>query len=367
MSTTTNKPDSEQVSSDDVVIRDSHGDLQQSPSTSTSHSGWRSVLDTLRRNVRKTLAPAAAVLIVATIPVTKVQGEEARSDQVLRVGFQKYGTLVILKSKGTLEKRLEPLGVKVQWTEFPAGPQLLEGLNVGSIDFGVTGEAPPIIAQAAGADLVYVANEPPAPKGEAILVPKDSPLKTVADLKGKRVGLNKGSNVHYLLIKALEKAGLKYTDIEVAFLPPADGRAAFEKGSLDAWVVWDPFYAAAEDQIGARKLADGEGIVANTQFYLASRKYAADHANIINALVEEVGKIDQLTASNPTEIAGILAPNVGLPVPTVEKALRRAGFGVQPIGADIAAQQQNIADTFFSLKLIPKEIKISDVLWKPAK
>ena len=194
-------------------------------------------------------------------------------DKVVRIGFQKYGKLILLKSKGTLEKKLEPLGFKVDWTEFPAGPQLLEALNVGAIDFGTTGEAPPIFAQAAGAPLVYVAHEPPAPRGEAILVPKDSPIKTVADLKGKKVALNKGSNVHYLLVKALEKAGVGYADIAAAFLPPADARAAFEKGAVDAWVIWDPFQAAAEAATGARTLADGDGLVANHQFYLGAKSF----------------------------------------------------------------------------------------------
>ena len=130
---------------------------------------------------------------------------EAQAD-ALRIGYQKYGTLMLLKAKGTLDKRLAEQGVDVQWTEFPGGPQLLEGLNVGSIDFGVTGETPPVFAQAAGADLLYVAYEPPAPSSEAILVPKDSPIKSVAELKGKKIVLNKGSNVHYLLVRALEDA-----------------------------------------------------------------------------------------------------------------------------------------------------------------
>ena len=178
-------------------------------------------------------------------------------DKTIHLGFQKYGTLILLKTQGLLEQTLEPQGYSIRWTEFPAGPQLLEALNVGAIDFGTTGEAPPIFAQAAGAPLVYVGYEPPAPQAEAILVPKDSPLQTVADLKGKTVALNKGSNVHYLLVKALEHAGLSYSDVEVAFLPPADARAAFEKGAVDAWVIWEPFLAAAEAATGARQLADG--------------------------------------------------------------------------------------------------------------
>jgi len=117
-------------------------------------------------------------------------------EKTIRIGFQKYGTLILLKGQGVLEKALEPLGYSVSWTEFPAGPQLLEGLNVGAIDFGSTGEAPPIFAQAAGAPLVYVAHEPPAPRGEAILVPKDSAIQKVADLKGRKVALNKGYVPH---------------------------------------------------------------------------------------------------------------------------------------------------------------------------
>ena len=139
---------------------------------------------------------------------------QAQAAETLRIGYQKYGTLVLLKAKGSLEKRLAAQGVQVQWTEFPGGPQLLEGLNVGAIDFGVTGETPPVFAQAAGADLLYVAYEPPAPTSEAILVPKDSTIKSVAELKGKKIVLNKGSNVHYLLVRALEDAGLKYTDVQ---------------------------------------------------------------------------------------------------------------------------------------------------------
>src|SRR5258708_2015581 len=174
---------------------------------------------------------ASAVLSISMVAATV--GVSYGQDKVVRIGFQKYGKLVLLKSKGTLEEKLKAAGYKVVWTEFPSGPPLLEALNVGAIDFGNTGEAPPVFAQAAGAPIQYVAYEPPAPKGEAILVPKDSPLKSVADLKGKKVALNKGSNTHYLLVRALEKAGVKYSEIEPAFLAPADARAAFERGAVE--------------------------------------------------------------------------------------------------------------------------------------
>ena len=280
----------------------------------------------------------------------------------LRIGYQKYGTLTILKARGDLEKRLAAQNVDVKWTEFPAGPQLLEGLNVGSIDFGTVGEAPPIFAQAAGADLVYVANQPPAPAGEAIVVAKDSPIRSVADLKGKKVALNKGSNVHYLLVKALEKAGVKYGGIQTVFLPPADARAAFERGSVDAWVIWDPFLAAAEKQLGVRVLADGKGLVANHQFYLASRSYADKQPQVIRAIVEELAKLDRWAEGNSREVAAFLAPQIGLDPGVAEVAASRFAYGIVPITPAVAVQQQKIADAFFELKLIPKAIRISDAL-----
>jgi sulfonate transport system substrate-binding protein len=286
----------------------------------------------------------------------------AQSKTQLRIGYQKYGTLTLLKARGDLEKRLAPQGIEVKWTEFPAGPVLLEGLNVGSIDFGTVGEAPPIFAQAAGADLVYVANQPPAPKGEAILVPRESTLKTVADLKGRKVVLNKGSNVHFLLVKALEKAGVKYGDVQVVYLPPADARAAFEKGVVDAWVIWDPFFAAAEKQLGARILADGTGLVANHQFYLASRAYADKNPQVVQAIIDELAKLDAWAEKNAGEVARLLGPQIGLDPQVTEVAASRFAYGVKPISAQVAAEQQKIADAFHELMLIPKAIKVADAL-----
>jgi sulfonate transport system substrate-binding protein len=281
---------------------------------------------------------------------------------VMRVGYQKYGTLTVLKGTGDLEKRLKPLGIDVKWVEFPAGPQLLEGLNVGSIDFGTVGEAPPVFAQAAGANLVYVANQPPAQQAEAIVVPKGSSVTRLADLKGKKVVLNKGSNVHYLLVKALEKAGLKYTDVQTVYLPPADARAAFERGSVDAWAIWDPFLAAAEQQLGARVVADGRGLVANHQFYLTSRPYADQNPGVIKAIVSELQKLDVWATQNPQAVATVMSQAIGLPADVAKVSAARFAYGIQPITPTVAAQQQLIADTFHQLKLIPKPIRIAEAL-----
>lgn len=284
----------------------------------------------------------------------------AQDAKTLRIGFQKYGTLTIVRALGDLDKRLAAQGITVKWTEFPAGPQLLEGLNVGSIDFGTVGEAPPVFAQAAGAALVYVGNEPPSPTSEAILVPKDSPIKRVADLKGKKVALNKGSNVHYLLVKQLERAGVPYADVNVAYLTPADARAAFERGSVDAWVIWDPFQAAAEKQLGARVLADGTGVVKNYQFFLAARPYQQAHPEVIQTVLEEIRKGDLWARDHRAEAVALLQPVLGLDKAVVELAAERLAYGVQPITREVLLEQQQVADAFHALKLIPKPLNVFD-------
>jgi len=315
----------------------------------------------MTRFVRRWITSAVLSVTIVAAAVSASYGQE----KVVRIGFQKYGKLVLLKSRGTLEDKLKGLGYGVVWTEFPSGPPLLEALNVGAIDFGNTGEAPPIFAQAAGAPIQYVAYEPPAPKGEAILVPKDSPLKTVADLKGKKVALNKGSNVHYLLVAALEKAGVKYSEIEPAFLAPADARPAFERGAVDAWVIWDPFLAAAEAATGARTLADGTGIVANYQFYFSSKKFLESDAKAIDLVLAQLSEVDDWAKGDIHAVAEQLAPAIGLSIPVVEVALKRQSYGIKPITESVIADQQREADTFFALGLLPKQIKISDVVRRP--
>ncbi|WP_116188388.1 sulfonate ABC transporter substrate-binding protein [Paenibacillus taihuensis] len=288
----------------------------------------------------------------------------ASGTKEIHIGYQKYGTVNILKAKGTLDKRLEAEGYKITWTEFPGGPQLLEALNVGSIDIGHTGEAPPIFAQAAGAPLVYLAHEPASPNSEGILVPKGSPIKSIADLKGKKVALNKGSNVHYLLVKALEKAGVKYSDITTVFLPPGDARVAFENGTVDAWVIWDPFLAAAQTATGGTLLTDGKDLVSNIEYYLASRKFAEENGPVIEAFKEELDKIDKWAETNQKDVAALLSPQLGIDVPSLELAAARRGYGLAPIEDSIVEAQQKIAETFFDLKLIPKAIQVKDATLK---
>lgn len=318
----------------------------------------------MRQHNIKFLAKTA-VLSSAIAGVMMLSGCAKKEDSLtLNIGFQKYGVLPILKERGTLETALKAQNVNVKWVEFPAGPQLLEGLNVGSVAFGESGEAPPIFAQAANSNLVYVANQPEAPKAEALIVQKDSKIQSVSDLKGKRVALNKGSNVHYLLLKILEANNIKLSDIEVIYLPPSDARAAFERGAVDAWVIWDPFFAAAEHQIGARVIATGENLVNNLQFYLADRKFAESNPQIIKAVVNELNLTTQWVAQNQGEAAKLLQKPTGLDFNVLETSISRMGFGVKPLDNHIVQKQQLVADAFYGQQLIPQKLNIEAAIIK---
>ena len=284
----------------------------------------------------------------------------ARAAPVLRVGYQKYGNLILLMASGQLETALKPLGYAVTWHEFGSGPPLMEALGAGAIDVGTAGETPPILAQAAGIPLVYLGTEPPAPKGEAILVPHDSAITTLAALRGKAVAVTRGANAHYLLVRALEKGGVAYADIVPKYLSPPEGRAAFERGAVDAWVIWDPFLAAAQAAGRTRLLADASGLAPNHQFYVASRRFA--DAGVIATFKAAIARIDHDTVADPRAAARQLSAAIGLPEAIVADALARQSWAVAPMDASVVADQQAIADRFLKLGLIPNAVKVADAV-----
>ena len=215
----------------------------------------------MSRHLRREIATSGLWILCGFLVSPGCSKHTDHPQDVVRIGYQKTGTLNLVRLRGTLAPDLALLGACAEWIGFPAGPQLLEALNAGAIDFGHTGDAPPILAQSAGAPLVYVAHEPSRSHSEAIIVPAGSPLRTIADLKSKRVALNKGSNVHYLLVRALESAGIAYDQVNTVFLSPSDARAAFEGGSVDAWAVWDPYLAGKRPVNPIFKTLSGRGIM----------------------------------------------------------------------------------------------------------
>lgn len=293
----------------------------------------------------------------------------AQAQTELRIGYQKSSTLIsLLKSQGTLEKTLAAQHITISWHEFASGQPLLEALNVGNVDLSAdVADTVPVFAQAAGAQLAYFAQEAPSPGAQAIIVRDDSPLHSLAELKGKKVAVTKAAGSHYLLIAALAKAGLKFSDIQPAYLTPADGRAAFENRKVDAWVTWEPFLSSAQRQLPTRTLADGHALASYQRYYLTSTRFAKEHPQVLQAVYAELVKAGDWLRANPRQAAEILGPQWGnLDPAIVEQANARRSYQVRAVQASSLVEQQKIADAFFAAGLLPKAVDASAVaIWQP--
>ncbi|WP_076593544.1 aliphatic sulfonate ABC transporter substrate-binding protein [Herminiimonas arsenitoxidans] len=288
----------------------------------------------------------------------------AAEDRALRIGYQKFNTLNILKGTGNLEKALQPLGWKVKWFEFAAGPQLTEALNVDAIDFGHAADTPSAFANAAGVNAVYLAAEQPYPKGIAIFTSQDSPIRSIKELKGKKIALGRGWNVQYLLVRALEEVGLTYNDIIPAYVTnAADVRAAFQSGNVDAAALWDPFLAGQQITNNPRILRDGSGLSNNRTFHLANPKFVDQNKNIIRTLFAELKKTNTWTQAHPQETAELLAPQLGVDVKVLRLATERRNYTTVPIDAGIIQEQQQIVEAFYKLNLIKNPVQVKDKVY----
>src|SRR3954471_8527682 len=281
----------------------------------------------------------------------------------IRIGYQKNGVLVIARQQSTLEKHFNPQGVGVKWVEFSSGPPMPEAMNVGSIDYGAVGDSPPVFAQAAGAAIVYAAGQP-ITNGQGILVPKDSPIRAIADLKGKRVGFTKGSSAHNIVVQTLEKAGLTYADITPVYLTPPDAGPAFANGSIEAWAIWDPYFAINETKQGGRILVNARDVTKTNSFFIANREFARNHGAVLQQIIDVTTAAGQWAEQHRDEVAKSLAAITGVPLDIQTLAANRANFVVGPVTDNFVTTQQGVADRFHKLGLIPKPIVIRDIVWR---
>jgi sulfonate transport system substrate-binding protein len=319
----------------------------------------------MRIGIKSIVGILAAVTIAA---VTSVAAQTPSSDTI-RIGYQKSSTLTaILKTNGVLEKALAPLGVQVSWHEFTSGLPLLEAINTNNIDFGAdVADTVPLFAQAAGAKLAYIAEEAASPSAQAILVGAESPIRTLADLKGKKVAVTKGAGSHFLLLAALAKSGLNFKDISPAYLTPADGRAAFIGGNVDAWVAWDPFLTSAQRQSNARVLSDGSnGLASYKRYYLSSAAYADRRGDVLTIIFGKLDETGKWVKTHPKDAATLLAGLWGIDAATVEEANSHRSYKVGVVTAPGLSEQQRIADAFFSEGLLPVKVDAGNAkIWTP--
>lgn len=286
----------------------------------------------------------------------------------LRIGWQKFGVLALAKQTGALEKRLADKNVKIEWSEFNSGPPLLEALGAGAVDFGPTGDVPPLFAQTAGGNLLYVGTYRPPAAFHGILVRKDSPIQSLADLKGKKVAYKRGSSAHAFAFKALATVGLTPDDVESVDLPPPDAGAAFKNGSIDAWSIWDPFFAVAEADPDTRLLITSEGIVDAWGFWLGNGDFVAAHPDIITDLLDELAKVGAAAQQDIDGTTKALSDLTGVKEEITRVTLLRAGSDlglVATMSDDAINHQQQLADDFHAWGVLPKKLTISDIVWRP--
>ena len=305
---------------------------------------------------RRSLLAALPALGMTAAPAFAV------AEKILRVGHQK-GTILFMAAKQnrSLEHLFDPLGVQVQWAEFQYGPPLLEAMRVGSVDIGSVGDTPPIFAQVARANLLYVAAEPSGASG--ILLPPGSSLKELRDLRGKRIAFARGSSAHNLTVAALEKAGIGYADIQPLYLAPADATAAFERGGIDAWTIWDPYFAIHEARPGVRVLAKSSDITPQNSFLMARQAYVDAHADIIGKAIAEFARTGEWAAAHRPEVAKLVSDATGVPADAMLRSVRRNPLKVLPMSEEYVSSQQQEADRFHRLGLIPTAIDVRKEIW----
>jgi aliphatic sulfonates family ABC transporter substrate-binding protein len=306
------------------------------------------------------LFKAVALLFALATVATSAAAETP----LLRIGYQKIGPLVILKQQHTLEEALKPDGIGVQWVEFQSGPPLMEALNAGGIDVAYAGETPPVFAQAAGVDLVYVGYQPLSGRNAGILVPKDSPIHTVADLKGHSIAFTKGSSAHYLTARNLAKNGLTFADVKPIYLSPSDGAAAFRTGRVDAWAVWDPFFAIAERDPNSNVLTANAPSATNA-FFLARRAYATAHEAVIVKFIDQINNAAIWSGAHQEELAQTMTEITGVDLDAQRVAAARGSYTAAFLTPEAIARQQLVADTFFALKIIPGRVDVAAATFVP--
>ncbi len=304
---------------------------------------------------------AAGLSVPLALPA--IRRSRAAETKVLKVGFQKgEGLLMSAKAIKALETALGPKGYSVEWIEFQFGPPMLEAMRVGSIDVGAVGDTPPVFAQAAHADLLYIGAELGPP--QSVLLPPGSKITTLADLKGKKLAFGRGSSGHHFALLVLEKAGLRYDEIEPIYLGPADAGAAFERGAIDAWSIWEPYASLFNTRPGVRTLTTNTEIGQQFSFFLGNGPFVRANPALTSAVLEAFTTAGVYAKAHREEIAGVLGAATGIAPDVWSRGLAQDPFQVLRMDDAITRSQQKVADRFRALGLVPIDIKVSDIVWR---
>jgi sulfonate transport system substrate-binding protein len=284
-------------------------------------------------------------------------GKVDLSKVTLIVGDQKGGSKALLQAAG----ELDDVDYDIEWKEFTSGPPLLEALNSGAIHVGGVGNTPPLFAAAADSPIKIVQGATYGGTGDAIVVPPGSPVKDVAELKGKTVAVAKGSSANYNLLAQLQEAGLKYTDVTIKELQPGDALAAFDAGHVDAWAIWEPFTSQAEQEAGAKVIADGSELANGYVFQVASETGLDDPATkeALQDYLSRIAKAQVWSQTHQEDWAKVWAEETGLSDKITLAAVEKRKIEVVPIDQTVIDSEQDMADAFVANKLLPEEFDVA--------
>ena len=300
----------------------------------------RTPLSVSQLSRRSLLGMAAGIPAVMALGACHgVSAPAAASGDVLKVGNQKGTIRSLMTSAGTLQGAT----YRTEWSEFPAAQHLLEALSAGAVDVGLVGDAPYLFDFINGSDLQVVSAVTYGDGSSvAIIVPPGSSIRSVADLKGKRVATGKISIGHYLLLRALESAGLTTRDITPVFMAPSDAKAAFASGQIDAWSTWSPFLATAVLRDKARVLVSGNGLLKSHAYQIATPKAIRDKQPQLRDFLTRLDRAYQWENNHASDFAAALSRDTGLPLDVALATVSAMHPVTAPIDDGVVADAQDI-------------------------
>lgn len=283
---------------------------------------------------------------------------------IVNIGIQgKTGVLNYAREKGYFEKAFAAIGSEVKWNEFASGPPHFEAIAAGRLDFGATGGTPLISGQVGGVDFKGIAVTSDGRKGNMIVIPKNSPIKDLKDLKGKKIAVAKGSSAYNFLYMALDKAGIKGDEVKVIQLQPDDARPAFDSGAIDAWSIWEPYATTAVYQTGAKILVTGENLNINAPSFLIARtKFAQEHSDLTVLFLKTYEEARKYYVEHQDEIANELSKSQKLDKAIIVDVLKNTFPILSSITPEFAKAHQEQADFLLSVGAINKKLDTSQVL-----
>ncbi|RXZ00023.1 aliphatic sulfonate ABC transporter substrate-binding protein [Fictibacillus sp. S7] len=318
---------------------------------------------------KKTIAAALMALLTMMIVLSGCSSEkktnaEQKGDVTVNIGVQgSTGVLPYARDTKAFEKAFEKEGVKVKWSEFASGPPHFEALASGRLDFGATGGTPLIAGQSGNVDFKAIAVTTDGKKGNSIIIPKESKIKELKDLKGKKIAVAKGSSAYNFLYMALDQAGLSDKDIKVVQLQPDEARPALDNGSVDAWSTWEPYATTAIFQTGAKSLADGEDLNINAPSFLVARtQFTKDHPDLTVLFLKTYERVMKQFIDHPDKVSSDIAKKEKLDPKIVSTVLKRSNLILSPTTPEFAKAHQEQADFLYKAGGIKTKLDTSKVI-----